>query len=83
MADRSSYPRPGTAISAKEAEVLDRLIEGHSDKQIARLLRKEVGTIKCQLHDIRRRLGSPYRARGALIRYWLGRKCMENAGIPV
>jgi len=59
--DRSE-PAPLISLSNREKELLNHVVEGMSDKQIARLLDISLGTVKTHLRNIFRKLGARNRA---------------------
>jgi DNA-binding NarL/FixJ family response regulator len=57
---------PGTELSAREAEVLDLIAEGRSNRQIARALEISERTVKVHVGNIFRRIGVSDRTSAAL-----------------
>ncbi|HXP95797.1 MAG TPA: response regulator transcription factor [Telmatospirillum sp.] len=65
--DRKTPPSPLSTLSAREREILGYLIEGLTNKEIARLLDLQEITIKIHLRNVYRKIGAVNRAQAVRI----------------
>jgi DNA-binding NarL/FixJ family response regulator len=65
--DRKIPPSPLSTLSAREREILGYLIEGLTNKEIARLLDLQEITIKIHLRNVYRKIGAVNRAQAVRI----------------
>jgi two-component system nitrate/nitrite response regulator NarL len=65
--DRKPPPSPLTTLSAREHEILGYLIEGQTNKEIARRLDLQEITIKIHLRNVYRKIGAINRAQAVRI----------------
>src|SRR5260370_40511002 len=75
LADAASMARAVGALSSRQREVLNLIVQGRSNKEIARALKLAEGTVKIHVAALFRKLGIKRRSAAAV---WGGRLVSEG-----
>ncbi len=71
-AAKATEPQPLNSLSARERQILGLLIDGHTNKEIARQLDLQEITIKIHLRNVYRKIGAANRAQAVRIALMAG-----------